>query len=160
MKLFYILIFTLSCPVLHSAARQAAPTPTPSASPTPPSRHAQEVPVIDGGLGPCWVELQVNDGNGKPVFGVKVNVHIAYGFMGIRKMDLEAQTNVDGKVRFAGLPAKVHNPPLEFKASKDQLIGLAIDNPSSECQARHDIVLEKEKPKPAEGAAPSPSPAP
>lgn len=115
--------------------------------------------MIDGGLGPCYVEFQVKDGNGKPVFAAKVNVHIAYGFMGIRKMDLEAQTNVNGKLKFTGLPAKVHNPPLEFKASKDQLSGLATYNPASECQASHDIVLEKMKPQEVIPSS-SPSPAP
>ena len=155
MKPFCIFIFVFAVAAMHGAAQQPTPTPTP---PTASTQPAQEIPVIDGGLGPCSVELQVNDGSGKPVFAVKVNVHIAYGFMGIKKMDLEAQTNVNGKVRFAGLPAKVHNPPLEFKASKDQLIGLATYNPASECQAKHDIVLEKEKPAQSEGAAPSPRP--
>jgi hypothetical protein len=152
MKLLGVVVLFASMAVLK-AAQQPTSTPSPSSTPS-----AQDVPVIDGGLGPCSLELQVNDGNAKPVFAVKVNVHIAYGFMGIKKMDLEAQTNVNGKVRFTGLPAKVHNPPLEFKASKDQLIGLATDNPSAECQAKHDIVLEK--PRPAEAATPSPSPTP
>jgi hypothetical protein len=161
MKPAYILFLVMSVAALHCAGQQATPTSTSSASSNPSisfAQSAQEVPVIDGGLGPCSLELQVNDGNAQPVFGVKVNVHITYGFMGVRKMDLEAQTNVNGKVKFAGLPAKVHNPPLEFKASKDQLTGLAIDNPASECQAKHDIVLEKIKP--ADGATPSPSPTP
>lgn len=136
-----------------ASAQQASPSPAPTpttASPQP----AQDVPVLDGGLGPCSLELQVNDGSGKPLFGVKVDVHIAYGFMGVRKMDLEAQTNVNGRVKFTGLPAKVHNPPLEFKATKDQLTGLATTNPATECQAKHDIVMEKLKP--AETGSPTP----
>ncbi len=105
---------------------------------------------MDGGAGPCSLELTVTDGKGKGVYAATVKVHIAYGFAGIRKLDLEAGTNWDGKVKFKGLPAKVHNPPLEFHASKDQLTGLASFNPATECQARHDIILEKLATPPAE----------
>jgi hypothetical protein len=110
-----------------------------SPSPTP----AQDVPVMDGGAGPCTLDLTVTDGKGKPMYGVTIKVHIAYGFAGIRKLDLEAGTNSDGKVRFKGLPIKVHNPPLEFHATKDDLTGLASYDPAAECQAKHDIVMEK-----------------
>ncbi len=105
---------------------------------------------MDGGAGPCSLELTVTDGHGKGVYAATVKVHMAYGFAGIRKLDLEAGTNTDGKVKFTGLPAKVHNPPLEFHATKDQLTGLASYNPASECQAKHDISLEKLAPPPAE----------
>lgn len=151
----FTLLLAVCCAntVCSSQQPAASGSPTPAASATPSSAAApspQDVPVIDGGLGPCSVELQVNDGNAKPVYAAKVDVHIAYGFMGVRKMDLEAQTNVNGKVKFTGLPARVHNPPLEFKATKDQLSGLATNNPATECQAQHDIVLEKLK-QPAGG---------
>lgn len=85
----------------------------------------------------------MTDGYAKPVYAATVKVHMAYGFGGIRKLDLEAGTNSDGKVKFKGLPAKVRNPPLEFHATKDQLVGLANYNPATECQSKHDIVLEK-----------------
>lgn len=98
---------------------------------------------MDGGAGPCTLDLTVTDGNAKPLYAVTIKVHIAYGFAGIRKLDLEAGTNSDGKVRFKGLPIKVHNPPLEFHATKDDLTGLASYNPATECQAKHDIVMEK-----------------
>jgi hypothetical protein len=41
-------------------------------------------------------------------------VHVKYGFGGLRRLDLEAGTNSDGQVTFAGRPARVHRPPLEF----------------------------------------------
>lgn len=126
--------------VATSAAQQPSPSPT-----SPTGYPNQDVPVIDAGLGPCSLELQVNDGYAKPVVSADVKVHFAYGFMGARKMDLEANTNINGKVKFAGLPAKVRNPPIEFKAAKDQLTGVATYNPATECQAKHDIVLEKIK---------------
>jgi hypothetical protein len=63
----------------------------------------------------------------------------------MRRLDLEAGTNSDGKVKFVGLPARVQRPPLEFHALKDQFEGVAALDPSTECQAKHDIALEKAK---------------
>jgi hypothetical protein len=136
---FLLVLITLSTPFFAQTQKS---TPTPAAPPSPTPSPAQQVPVMDGGMGPCSLELTVTD-KGKPVYASTVKVHIAYGFAGIKKMDLEAGTNSDGKVKFTGLPAKVHNPPLEFHASKDQLVGTAAYNPASECQAKHDIILEK-----------------
>src|SRR5450755_4606062 len=105
----------------------------------------EKVPVMDGGAGPCSLELTVRGADGKPVYAATVKVHIKYGFGGMRKLDLEAGTNADGKVKFAGLPDRVQRPPLEFQASKDELAGDATFDPSAECQAKRDITLEKSK---------------
>ena len=105
----------------------------------------EKVPVMQGGAGPCSLELTVLGGDGKPVYAATVKVHIAYGFGGMRKLDLEAGTNSDGKVKFAGLPARVQRPPLEFHASKDEYEGVAAFDPSAECQGKHGITLEKSK---------------
>jgi len=107
------------------------------------SSQSSKVPVIDGGAGPCSFELIVFTPDGKPAGAADVKVHIAYGFGGFRRLDLEAGTNYDGKVNFTGLPAKVKNPPLEFHASKEQWVGSARFDPALECQARHDIKLQK-----------------
>jgi hypothetical protein len=107
----------------------------------------QAVPDIDAGLGPCRLELTVTTKDAKPAGAADVKVHIAYGFGGFHKLDLEAGTNSDGKVKFTGLPARVRRPPLEFRASKDQLSGVGVYDPANECQAKHDIVLEPEKPE-------------
>jgi hypothetical protein len=80
--------------------------------------RAQNVPIIQGGAGPCSIELTVKGADGKPVYAATVKVHVKYGFGGMRRLDLEAGTNSDGKVRFAGLPARVQRPPLEFQASE------------------------------------------
>ena len=104
-----------------------------------------KVPVIEGGAGPCSIELTVLGADGKPVYAATVKVHIKYGFGGIRRLDLEAGTNSDGKVKFAGLPDRVQRPPLEFHASKDEFEGVAAYDPSTEYQAKHDITLAKSK---------------
>jgi hypothetical protein len=105
----------------------------------------QKVPVIQGGAGPCSIELTIMGADGEPVYAATVKVHIQYGFGGMRRLDLEAGTNSDGKVKFAGLPDRVQRPPLEFHASKDGLAGVAAFDPSTECQGKHDITLAKSK---------------
>jgi hypothetical protein len=109
--------------------------------------HNEKVPTIQGGAGPCTLELTVIGADGKPVYAATVKVHIKYGFGGTRRLDLEAGTNSDGKVQFAGLPARVQRPPLEFYAAKDEFEGVTAFDPAIECQAKHDITLEKSKAK-------------
>ena len=100
---------------------------------------------MDGAAGPCSLDLTVTGADGKPAYAATVKVHIEYGFGGFHKLDLEAGTNSDGKVKFTGLPARVHRPPLEFHALKDNFEGTATYDPSAECQAKHDIALQKSK---------------
>jgi hypothetical protein len=108
------------------------------------SDSSQMTPVMDGGGGPCSLELTVSH-DGKPAVAAHVKVHIAYGFAGIRKLDLDAYTGNDGKLRFTGLPDRVKRPPLEFHAAKDKLVGLATYDPESECHEKLDIVLSPRK---------------
>jgi hypothetical protein len=122
--------FVVAVPLLSEAQ-----VPTPN----------EQVPVIQGGAGPCSLELTVRGADGTPVYAATVRVHVKYGFGGMRRLDLEAGTNSDGKVKFAGLPAKVQRPPLEFHASKEMFEGVASFDPSSECQAKREIALEKPK---------------
>ena len=110
----------------------------------------EKVPTMDGGAGSCSLELTVNGPDGKPVYAAIIKVHMAYGFGGIRRLDLEAGTNSEGKVKFTGLPPRVHRPPLEFHASKDDLEGVGTYDPAAECEAKHDIVLRKNKTEPAQ----------
>ncbi len=104
-----------------------------------------KVPVMDGGAGPCSLALTVTGSGEKPVYNATVKVHISYGFAGARRLDLQAGTNSDGKVKFTGLPARVHHPPLEFQATKDELQGSVTYDPTLECQAQHEITLQPAK---------------
>jgi len=104
--------------------------------------EAKKIPVIDAGLGNCSVEFTVRDSAQKPVYAAKIHVRVLYGFMGLHKLDLEAATNVDGKLRFTGLSAKARQP-LEFHASKDDLQGMGVVDLSKECNSEHTIVLQK-----------------
>src|SRR5215469_2595856 len=105
---------------------------------------SQMTPVMDGGAGPCSLELTVSH-DGKPAVAAHVKVHIAYGFGGIRKLDLDAYTGNDGKLNFTGLPDRVKRPPLAFRAAKEKLYGTATYDPENECHSKLDIVLSPQK---------------
>lgn len=130
-----------------SLTQSPQPSPTPQASPTP-TPNTNPSFLTDGGAGPCSAEFSVAGTDGKPVFAALISVHIAYGLGGLHKLDMSVYTSQEGKGKFTGIPARVRKPPLEFKATKDQLVGIATVDPATECEARHDIILDKPKATP------------
>jgi hypothetical protein len=102
----------------------------------------QPVPAVDGGLGPCSVEFTTADGNGNVIGGATLRLHLAYGFAGVRRLDLEVTTNTDGKARFTGLPDNLKKG-LFFRGFKDEREGTAFYEPKKNCQGKHTMVLEK-----------------
>jgi hypothetical protein len=133
--------------------------PQPSQSSTGQNATAstqQQVPVIDGGLGPCSVEITVKRPGGKPVDGAKVDVHIAYGFLNVRRLDLEVPTNNQGKARITGLPNNLKHGLL-LHGSKDNLLGTAFVDPSRNCEAKHEMVLVRQAPSEQQGSQPAAS---
>jgi hypothetical protein len=121
---------------LALAAQSQQPTPSPK---------PDDIPVTDGTSGPCSIEFSVTDSDGKPVYAARIDVHLAYGAFGAHKLDMGVYTNTQGKARFTGIPVKVKKPPVEFNAKKDDLVGLATMDPATECQAKHDIVMDRQK---------------
>jgi len=115
-------------------AQQPAPSPKPD-----------DIPVTDGTSGPCSVEFTVTDSDGRPVYAARIDVHLAYGAFGAHKLDMGVYTNTQGKAKFTGIPAKVKKPPVEFSAKKDDLVGMATMDPATECQAKHNIVMDRKK---------------
>jgi hypothetical protein len=138
--------FVLSGAALVSGALCAAATAQskPQATAAPATGAARTVPVIDGGAGPCSVEFTITTADGRPAGAATVKVHIAYGFGGFHKLDLQAGANADGKVNFTGLPPHVRRSEMEFEASQDHLAGTASYNPATECHAKREIKLGKE----------------
>jgi len=102
--------------------------------------------TVDGGLGRCSLEVTVIGPDSKPVYAATVTVHIAYGFGGFHKLDLEVGTNSEGKAKFTGLPSRVRRPPLEFAATKDDLSGTLDYDPATQCVAMQKITLQKTPP--------------
>jgi|SRR5579872_240664 len=102
----------------------------------------KSVPVVEGGIGTCSADFTVTDANGAPVYAAKIKVHIAYGFMYLRKLDLEVGTNADGKARFTGIPDRVKHG-LYFEASEGDRTAEAFDDPSTTCKNQFTVVLRK-----------------
>jgi hypothetical protein len=115
-RFLFSLILALSCTVAFGTD---APNP-------------HEVPSVDGGLGPCSIEFTVKDATNAPLYNAKIRVHIATGFLGVKKTDLEVGTNVDGKGKFTGLPDKTKFP-LEFDAQQGDLTGSFTYTPTKGC---------------------------
>jgi hypothetical protein len=99
-----------------------------------------EVPVLKAGLGACSADFVVKDANAQPVYGANVHVRIRYGFMNVKRMDLEIGTNSDGKARFEGLPAKAK--PLVYDVQKDTLKSTVEQDVASRCEAKFDVTLK------------------
>lgn len=110
--------------------------------------NQQPVPSVDGALGPCSVEFTTADGNGNAIAGATLRLHLAYGFAGVRRLDLEVTTNAEGKARFTGLPDNLKQG-LFFRGFKDDREGTAFYEPKKGCKAQHTMVLEK-PPSPSE----------
>lgn len=111
--------------------------------------HAQtpdphQVPVMDGEAGPCSVSFTVTDEKGSPVYDARIRVHIAYGFGGFRRLDLEAATNVDGKTLIKGLPRKVKGDILYFHGVQGKREGDATYDPAKNCGGINSSIVLKE----------------
>ena len=126
-------------PVLALATALSVPVVSQTSSPQP---DPKTVPVIDGGIGPCTADLTITDEAGAPVYAAKISVHIAYGFMNVRKLDLEVSTNAAGKARFTGLPDRLKHG-LYFRDSEGDRSGEAFDDPANTCKAQFTIALRK-----------------
>jgi hypothetical protein len=130
-KLLVIAASMIALACAQAFSQTAAAQPDPKA-----------VPTIDGGIGPCSADFAITDANGAPVYAAKVKVHIAYGFMNVRKLDLELGTNVDGKARFTGLPDRIKHG-VYFYASEGNRSGEAFDDPANTCKAQFGITLRE-----------------
>lgn len=111
---------------------------------TAQSPDPKSIPVIDGAIGPCNADFTVTDAAGAPVYAAKIKVHIAYGFMSARKLDLEVGTNADGKARFIGLPQNLKRG-LTFHASEGDRTADTFDDPASTCKAQFTVTLQKKQ---------------
>jgi hypothetical protein len=106
------------------------------------SQQSVPVPQVNADLGPCTVDFTVSEKANQPLFNAEISVKIAYGFMGVKKMDLKVGTNNEGKARFVGLPEKVRRPPLDFVVRAKGLTKTVNYWPSVKCQARYSVVME------------------
>ena len=104
------------------------------------ANNSTEVPVVDGGIGPCRADFTVKDEAGKPIYDAKIKVTLRWGFFNKRKMDLEIGTNGDGKARIIGLPDSPKKP-LEFQIKSGTVTKSIEDDPSANCTAVYEVTL-------------------
>ena len=102
--------------------------------------NAPEIPEVSANIGPCKADFTVKDGAGKPIYNVKIDVVIRYGFFSLRKMELEVGTNADGKARLTGLPDSTKKP-LEFVVKSGTVSHSVTDDLSATCSASYDVSL-------------------
>lgn len=106
-----------------------------------PDPHS--IPAVDAGIGSCTADFTITDTDNKPVYNAQIKVHIAYGFGGFHKLDLQVGTNIDGKARFTGLPNRLKKAGLFFQAFESDRTGDAFDDVNKTCQAQFPVTLRK-----------------
>jgi hypothetical protein len=89
---------------------------------------------ISADLGTCSALIAVTGADSKPVYAAKVNTRIKYGMFGVKKLDLEAYTGVDGKVKITNLP-KVLKKPMYIHVIKGDDDEIVEFKPSEQCHA-------------------------
>jgi hypothetical protein len=121
-----ILVFSL-------AALGQAPAPQ---NPPAPANE------ISADLGPCSADFKVTDLAGKPIYNAKIAVQIKYGFMAKRKLDLEAATDSNGKVKFVKMPGEARRP-ITFKISYGPDTAQVGFDPATNCDPSYVVPLGK-----------------
>lgn len=106
----------------------------------PAAADQHDIPSVSGDAGGCRATFTVHDGSNKPIYNAKIDVTIRYGFMNLRKTELEVATNADGKARVTGLP-NFPKKPLEFVVKSGTVSKVVTDDPSTDCNASFDVSL-------------------
>jgi hypothetical protein len=99
-----------------------------------------EVTTLKAGLGSCSADFTVTAPDGSPVYDATIHVRVRYGFLGIKRADLEVGTNAEGAARIEGLPEKARL--LMYDISKGDMKGTAEQDVSMECHAARDVRLK------------------
>jgi hypothetical protein len=96
---------------------------------------------LSAGLGDCSALITVTDAAGKPIFNAKVSTRLRYGFLGAKKMDLEAFSSAGGQVNFTHLPEKLKRPATIDISKGDKTQSVDFD-PRTHCQAAFNVQLK------------------
>lgn len=116
-----------------------AQQPAPPAQPASQPSTIPELPILDARLGTCTADFTVKDADGKPVYLALITVRVRYGFMSMKRMDLEVGTNSDGKARVTGLPEKAK--PLNYDVTKGTMKKIVTQDLETVCKGTYDVSL-------------------
>jgi len=103
--------FLLACS--HFYAAQTTPIAQSTSTPTTPGE-------ISADLGPCSALIIVTDSDSKPIYGAKITTRIQYGLLGVKKLDLEAWSGADGRIKITSLPESLKKPMYIHIAKDDK----------------------------------------
>ena len=99
-----------------------------------------DLAVISARLGNCSADFTVTDAAGAPVYAATVHVRIRYGFMSLKRMDLEVGTDSSGKARVEGLPEKAK--PLVYTVTKDGRSAMVDQDLTATCRGTYPVTLK------------------
>jgi len=116
----------LSSPVLATA--QSSPEKIPESE-------------VSADLGPCSALLIVTGSDAKPIYLAKMTTRIQYGPFGIKKLDLEAYTGFDGRLKITKLPETLKKPMFIHigKGGKAETLEF---KPNVRCHATFEVRLQ------------------
>jgi hypothetical protein len=101
---------------------------------------SQEVPILKANLGDCSADFTVRSADGQPVYNATIHVRVRYGFMSVKRSDLEIGTNADGKARIEGLPTKAK--PLAYDVTKGSAKAAVTQDVEQACHATFELSLK------------------
>ncbi len=96
---------------------------------------------ISAELGTCWALINVTGADSKPIYDAKVSTRIHYGFMGLKKLDLETYTSANGQAKIVKLP-EVPKKPIYIYVSKGDKLQTLEFKPDVHCRATFDVQLK------------------
>lgn len=135
-----LLWFVLLATMVAFGQTEAAPGDKKAAD-LPKQSDASTVPVLDGGIGPCSAEFHVTGANNKPIYNAQVHTLIKYGAFGVRKLDLQASTNFDGKLKFTGLP-DANKRAIIFDVTQGTKTAQRVFEPGLNCHPVFVVILQ------------------
>jgi hypothetical protein len=106
----------------------------------PANQSKPEIPVLKAGLGTCAADFAVTDGHGKSVYEATIHARIRYGALSVKRMDVEVNTNDEGKARIEGLPNKAR--PIVYDIEKDDTKGTVQQDVTTGCLASLQVTLK------------------
>jgi len=95
---------------------------------------------ISADLGPCSALIIVSGPDSKPIYGAKVTTRIQYGVFSVKKLDLEAFSGADGRIKITNLPETL-NKPMFIHIAKDGKQEVEEFRPELNCHATFNVQL-------------------
>jgi hypothetical protein len=95
---------------------------------------------ISADLGTCSALITVTGIDLKPIYGAKITTRVRYGLLGVKKLDLEAYTGVDGQLKITKLPEALKKPMYIYinKEDKQEIVEF---KPDVHCHATFNVQL-------------------